>query len=102
MTSDLTTGTVVTFLPGDLHYGISARTGGPGVGILSLGEVGSLIYNFYLSLAPRQIVSDTQCMLLRHEAANGQILVLRQGHPRRRNVATSIGWITKRSHTNFT
>ena len=36
---------------------VSARTGWPGVGILWLGELTSIICSFYLSVAARQIVS---------------------------------------------
>ena len=38
-------------LPGAWHYRVSTGTGWPGVSILWLGEVDSLICNFYLSMA---------------------------------------------------
>ena len=55
-TSDLKIGTPVATLPGAWHYRVSAGTGRPGVSILWLGEVESLICNFYLSVATRKIV----------------------------------------------
>ena len=54
--SDLKIGTAVATLPGAWHYRVSAGTGWPGVSILWLGEVESLICNFYLSVAARTIV----------------------------------------------
>ena len=48
-TSDSKIGTPVADLPGAWHYRVSAGTGQPGVSILWLGEVESLICNFYLS-----------------------------------------------------
>ena len=50
-TIDLKIGTPVATLPGAWHYKISAGTGWPGVSKLWLGEVESLIWNFYLSVA---------------------------------------------------
>ena len=55
-TSDLNIGTPVATLPGAWRYRISAGTGRPVVSILWLGEVESLIFNFYLSVASRKIV----------------------------------------------
>ena len=55
-TSDLKIGTPVATLPGDWHYRVSAGTGQPSVSILWLGEVESLICNFYRSVAARKIV----------------------------------------------
>ena len=55
-TSDLKTGTPVATLPGAWRCRISDGTGWPGVSILWLGEVESLICNFYLSVAARTIV----------------------------------------------
>ena len=55
-TSDLKIGTPVATLPGAWRYTVSAETGRPGVSILWLGEVKSLICNFYLSVAARKIV----------------------------------------------
>ena len=55
-TSDLQIGTVVATQPGAWRYWVSAGTGWPGVSILWLGEVESLICNFYLSVAPRTLV----------------------------------------------
>ena len=43
-------------LPGAWHYRASTGTGRPGVSILWLGEVESLICNFYLGVAARNIV----------------------------------------------
>ena len=56
-TSDLKIGTLVATLPGTWHYRVSTGTGQQGVGILllCLGEVESLICNFYLSVAARKI-----------------------------------------------
>ena len=47
-TSDLKIGTPVATLPGAWHCRVSAGTGRPGVSILWLGEVESLICNLYL------------------------------------------------------
>ena len=55
-TSDLKIGTPVATLPGAWHYKVRAGTGRPGVSILWLGEMASLICNFYLSVAARKIV----------------------------------------------
>ena len=54
--SDLTIGAPVATLPGAWRYRVSAGTGRPGVSILWLGEMESLICNFYLSVAARTIV----------------------------------------------
>ena len=54
-TSDLI-GTPVATLPGAWHYRVSAGTGQPGVSILWLGEVESLICNFYYSVAACKFV----------------------------------------------
>ena len=55
-TSDFKIGTPVATLPGVWHCRVSAETGRPGVSILWLGEVESLICNFYFSVAARKIV----------------------------------------------
>ena len=55
-TSDLNIGTPVATLPGAWRYRVSAGTGRPGVSILWLGEMESLICSFYLSVAARKIV----------------------------------------------
>ena len=54
-TSDLEIGTPVATLPGAWRYGVSAGTSRPGVSILWLDEVKSLICNFYLSVAARTL-----------------------------------------------
>ena len=54
--SDLKIGTPVAALPGAWHFRGSAGTGEPSVSILWLGEVDSLICNFYLSVAARKII----------------------------------------------
>ena len=54
-TSDLKIGTPVDTQPGAWHYRVSAGTGRPGVSILWLSEVESLICNFHLSVAARKI-----------------------------------------------
>ena len=58
-TSDLKIDTPVPTLPGAWHYTyrVSTGTGQPGVSILWLGEMESLICNFYLSVAACKIVS---------------------------------------------
>ena len=43
-------------LPGAWRYRVSAGTGRPGVSILWLGEVETLICTFYLSVAEHKIV----------------------------------------------
>ena len=53
---DFKIGTPVATLPGAWHFRVSAGTGWPGVSILWLGKVESLICNFYLSVAARKIV----------------------------------------------
>ena len=55
-TSDLKIGTPVAALPGAWRYRVRTWTGWPGVSILLLGEVESLICNFYLSVAARTTV----------------------------------------------
>ena len=55
-TSDLKIGTPVANLPGAWRYRVSTGTGWPGVSILWLGEMESLICNFYLSVVACQIV----------------------------------------------
>ena len=57
-TSDLKIGNPVVTLPGAWHCRVSAGTGRPGIGILWLGEVGSLICNLYLSVAACKKLSE--------------------------------------------
>ena len=57
-TSDLQIGTPVATLPGALRYRVNAGTGRPGVSILRLGEVESLICNFYLTVVARKLVFE--------------------------------------------
>ena len=69
--------TPVATLPGTWRYRFSAGTGWPSVSILWLGETESLVCNFHLSVAARQIVwADPSlrytCMLLGRQAANKQ------------------------------
>ena len=54
--SDLRIGTPVATLPGAWCHRVSAGTGWPGVSILGLGEITSLIGSLYLSVAARTIV----------------------------------------------
>ena len=54
-TSDWKISTPLATLPGAWHCRVRAGTGRPDVSILWLGEVESLICNFYLSVAARQI-----------------------------------------------
>ena len=54
-TSDLKIGTLVATLPGAWRYRVSAGTDRPGVSILCLGEMESLICNFCLGVAARKI-----------------------------------------------
>ena len=51
-TSDLKIGTPVATPPGAWRYRVSARTGWPGVSILWLGEMESLVCSFYLRHNP--------------------------------------------------
>ena len=55
-TSDLEIGTPVATLPGAWRYRVRVGTGRPGVSILWLGEVESLICNFCLSVATSTVV----------------------------------------------
>ena len=55
-TSDLNIGTPVATLPDAWHYRVSAGIGRPGVSILGLGEMESLICSFYLSVEVFTIV----------------------------------------------
>ena len=48
--------TPVATLPDARRYSVSAQTGRPGVTILWLGEMESLICNFYISVAARTTV----------------------------------------------
>ena len=50
-TSDFKIGTPVAILPGAWHYRVSTGTGWPGVSILLVGEIESLICNFCFSVA---------------------------------------------------
>ena len=54
-TSDSKIGTPVATLPGAWRYRVSTGTGQPGVSILRLGEVESLICNFYINVAAHAI-----------------------------------------------
>ena len=54
--SDLRIGTPVATLPGAWRYRISAGAGRPGVSILLLGEMESLVCNFYLGVAALTLV----------------------------------------------
>ena len=54
--SDLKIGTPVATLLGAKRYRVSARTGWPSASILWLGEVESLICNFYLGVATLKMV----------------------------------------------
>ena len=54
-TSDIKIGTPVATLPGAWRYRVSTGTDRPGVSILWLGEVESLICNFYVSVAARKL-----------------------------------------------
>ena len=56
LTSDFKIGTPVATLPGAWRYKVSAGTGRPGVSMLLLGEMETLICSFYLSVAARTIV----------------------------------------------
>ena len=49
-------GTLVATLPGAWGYMVSSGTGWPGVSILWLGAIESVICSFYLSVAARGIV----------------------------------------------
>ena len=76
-TSDLKIGIPVATLSSVWRYRVSAGTGRPDVGILWLGEMESLICNFYLSVAARKIVwADLFLrytrMLLGRSATNSQ------------------------------
>ena len=55
-TSDLKIGTPVATLPGAWHYRASTGSGWPGVSILCLGEVESLICSFCLNVATGTVV----------------------------------------------
>ena len=55
-TSDLKIGTPVATLPGTWRDQVRVGTGWPGVSILCLGEVESLICNFCLSVAAHKVV----------------------------------------------
>ena len=54
--SDLKIGTPVASLPGAWCYRVSAGTSQPGVSILWLGEMESLVCSFYLSVAAHKTV----------------------------------------------
>ena len=78
-TSDFKIGAPVATLPGAWCYRVSTRTGWPGVRSLWLCEIESLVFNFYLSVAARQIVwADPtlrySCMLLGRYASNQRTL----------------------------
>ena len=52
-TSDLKIGTPVATMPGAWRHRVSSGTGRPGVSILRLGEMDSLICTFHISVAAR-------------------------------------------------
>ena len=54
-TSDLEIGTPVATLPGAWRYRVRAGTGLPCISIPRLGEVESVICNFYLSVAASKL-----------------------------------------------
>ena len=54
-TRDSKIGTPLATLPGAWRYRVCAGTGQPGVSILWLGEIDSLIFNFYLSVAAHKL-----------------------------------------------
>ena len=54
-TGDLKVDTLIATLPGAWRNRVSAGTCQPGVSILWLGEIESLVCNFYLSMAAREI-----------------------------------------------
>ena len=58
--SDFNIGTLVATLTGAWRYRVSAGTGWPGVSILWLGEMESLVCNFHLSVEARTIVPPPQ------------------------------------------
>ena len=57
-TSELKIGSPETILPGAWRYRVSAGTDRRGVSILWLGEVKSLIGNFFFGVAARTTVSE--------------------------------------------
>ena len=78
-TSDVKIGTPVATLPGAWRYSISPGTGRPGVSILWLCKMESLIWNFYLRVAACKIVwADPSLryanMLLGCSAVNKQFI----------------------------
>ena len=97
-------------LPGAWHFRVSAGTGWPGVSILWLGEVESLIFNFYLSVAACKIVRpwDTHtCCWDVKQATNKQILVFLHTselvkESRVQTVEEKQGWIWCLLHTQWT
>ena len=77
--SDLEIDTPVAILPGAWHCRVSAGTGWPSVSILWLGEMESLMYNFYFSVAACKIVGADPSLrytslLLGHLATNQQMV----------------------------
>ena len=79
-TSDLKIGTPVATLPGAWRYRVSTGTGQPSVSMLWLGEVESVIFSFYLSLAAHKTLwADPSLrytsMLLGRYATNKSLLV---------------------------
>ena len=71
-TSDLKTGTPVATLPGAWRYRVRAGTGWPSVSILRLGEMESLICNFYLSVAAHRFVCADVAWMLSKQRTNKQ------------------------------
>ena len=49
-THDLESSTSVANLPDAWHHRVNAGTGGPGVSLLGMSDIASLIFNFYLSV----------------------------------------------------
>ena len=95
-TSDFNIGTPVATLPGARRYRDSAGTGRPGVRILWLGEIESLICSFYLSVAARKIVcADPSLrytgMLLGRKASNQQTTTV--SHSLVRDTVMAVCWV---------
>ena len=88
-TSDFKTGTPVATLPGTWRYRVRAGTGWPGVSILQLGEIESLICNFCLNVAARNNMSSQ----IRPWDTQACCWDVRQPSNQQRKAPLPVGWV---------
>ena len=98
-TSDLKIATLAAALSGTWCYGVVAATGRPGVRILSLGEIASLICSVHLSVAARTVVEVDSS--LRYTRALLGLLSNQETTPHMPSLSLSLGNILTTVRGNF-